>query len=70
MSEQASRLEKELTKLQESYSRHKGKDAVLASNINSKIQQKTAELNKINAATKNLSKEEGSRKSKSKLSIF
>ena len=70
MSEQAGRLEKEILKLQESYSRHKGKDSTVASSISSKIQQKTAELNKINAAAKNLSKEEGSRKSKSKLSIF
>ena len=70
MSEQAGRLEKEISKLQESYSRHKGKDTAVASSISSKIQQKTAELNKINAAAKNLSKEEGSRKSKSKLSIF
>ena len=69
-SEQAGRLEKEILKLQESYSRHKGKETSLASSISSKIQQKTAELNKINAASKNLSKEEGSRKSKSKLSIF
>ena len=65
MSEQAGRLEKEISKLQESYSRHKGKDTTLASSISSNIQHKTAELNRINAAAKNLSKEEGSRKSKS-----
>ena len=70
MSEQVSRLEKDISKLKESYSRHKLKDPVTAANIKNKIDAKTSELIKLQSASKSLSREEGNRKSKSKLSIF
>ena len=70
MSEQVSRVEKELSKLQDSYSRHKLKDPVIAANVKGKIEEKTLELQRLKSAAKSLSKEEGSRKSKTKLSIF
>merc|ERR1712126_106294 len=70
MSEQVGRLEKEISKLQESYSRHKSKDPVTAANIKNKIDAKTSELILFKSASKSLSREEGNRKSKSKLSIF
>ena len=70
MSEQVSRVEKELSKLQDSYSRHKLKDPVTAANMKGKIEEKTLELQRLKSAAKSLSKEEGSRKSKTKLSIF
>ena len=70
MSEQVTRVEKELSKLQDSYSRHKLKDPVIAANVKGKIEEKTLELQRLKSAAKSLSKEEGSRKSKTKLSIF
>ena len=70
MSEQVARLEKEISKLKDSYNRHKHKDPVTASTIKSKIDQKTSELLRLQSTSKSLSNEAGSRKSKSKLSIF
>ena len=69
-SEQISKVEKEITRLKESYSRHQGKDAKTAAGIKLKMEEKISELRSLEAKDKSLKLEEGSRKSKSKLTIF
>ena len=70
MSEQVSRLEKEIAKLTESHARLVGKDPVVAASVSNKLESKRRELFSLKNAEKKLNKEEGSRKSKSKLTIF
>ena len=70
MSEQVSRLEKEISKLNESLSRLSGKDPLVAANVRKKLEAKRSELFNLKYAEKKLNKEEGSRKSKTKLTIF
>ena len=70
MSESISKLEKEISKLKEGFSRHKLKDPTTANTIKIKLSEKEAELQRLRSASKSISKEEGSRKNKSKLSIF
>ena len=70
MSEQVSKLEKEISKLTESHVRLSGKDPAVATSVASKLESKRRELANLKYAEKKLNKEEGSRKSKSKLTIF
>ena len=70
MSEQVSRLEKEISKLTESHTRLVGKDPTVALSVSNKLEAKRRELYTLKTAEKKLNKEEGSRKSKSKLTIF
>ena len=70
MSEQVCRLEKEVSKLTESYSRLAGRDPTSAASVKSKLEAKKRELESLKYSEKKLIKEEGSRKSKSKLTIF
>ena len=70
MSEQVSRLEKEISKLTESHARLVGKDPAVAASVHNKLETKRRELFNLKTAEKKLNKEEGSRKSKSKLTIF
>ena len=70
MSEQVSKLEKEISKLTESHARLSGKDPAVAASVASKLESKKRELATLKYAEKKLNKEEGSRKSKSKLTIF
>jgi len=70
MSESISKLEKEISKLKEGYSRHKLKDPTTANTIKIKLSEKEAELQRLRSASKSITKEEGSRKNKSKLTIF
>merc|ERR1712029_533995 len=70
MSESISKLEKEISKLKEGYSRHKLKDPTTANTIKIKLSEKEAELQRLRLASKSITREEGSRKNKSKLSIF
>jgi len=67
--EQISKVEKEISRLKESYSRHKD-DLKTAAGIKNKMNEKIAELNRLENKDKSLKLEEGNRKSKSKLTIF
>lgn len=70
MSENVGKLEKEISRLRESYNRHKLKDPSTAASIQTRINEKAMELTRLQSASKSLSKEAGNRKSKSKLTIF
>ena len=70
MSEKMARVEKEVNKLNESYARLKDKDPKSAQSVKAKIDQKSTELKTLQQKEKRLDREEGSRKSKSKLAIF
>jgi len=70
ISEKIIKVGKEITSLKESYSRHKDRDAKTAAGIKNKIDEKISELKSLEAKEKSMKMEEGSRKSKSKLTIF
>jgi len=70
ISEKISKLEKDITRLKESYSRHKDKDVKTAAGIKLKMEEKISELRNLEAKDRSLKMEEGNRKSKSKLTIF
>lgn len=70
ISEKIIKVGKEITSLKESYSRHKDRDAKTAAGIKNKIDEKISELKNLEAKEKSMKMEEGSRKSKSKLTIF
>ena len=68
--EQIAKVQKEISRLKESYSRHKDKDLKTAAGIKNKMEQKISELKGLETRDRGLKLEEGNRKSKSKLTIF
>eukprot|EP00088_Acartia_fossae_P052430 TRINITY_DN5922_c0_g1_i11.p1 TRINITY_DN5922_c0_g1~~TRINITY_DN5922_c0_g1_i11.p1 ORF type:complete len:522 (-),score=128.05 TRINITY_DN5922_c0_g1_i11:159-1724(-) len=63
-------IKKDIARLEESYTRHSGKDNRTAATIKSKINEKKQELFRLESCEAKLSAEQGNRKTSAKLTIF
>ena len=68
--EKVTKVEREISRYKESYQRLRDKDPKAAANVKTKIEEKMVELKSLQHKEQRLKQEDGSRKSKSKLSIF